>query len=187
MKNKYDTKELETERLILKKGTSEDCIKVYEYDMSKCRGVGGVDVLEKSLNKIDFIGDDSEKYYNECINNKMYDWYIYLKNGTPIGNIVADREDNNINSIELSFNMHPNYWRKGYMTEAVRCIIDYLLDNYYDNIIISYDTGNIKSKSFIEKLGFNYYKTIKNAYEKNGIMIDTILLIMNKDDWKNNK
>ena len=73
------------------------------------------------------------------------------------------------------------------MTEAVRCIIDYLLDNYYDNIIISYDTGNIKSKSFIEKLGFNYYKTIKNAYEKNGIMIDTTLLIMNKDDWKNNK
>ena len=35
MKNKYDTKELECERLVLKKGTSEDCIKVYEYDMLK--------------------------------------------------------------------------------------------------------------------------------------------------------
>ena len=183
MKNKYDTKELECERLVLKKGTSEDCIKVYEYDMLKCRGVGGINVLEKSLNKIDFIGSDSEKYYDECIKNRMYDWYVYLKDGTPIGNVVADREDNSINSIELSFNMHPNYWRKGYMTEAVKCIINYLLDNYYDNIIIGYDTGNVRSKSFIEKLGFNYYKTIKNVYEKNGIMIDTTLLIMNKNDW----
>ena len=69
------------------------------------------------------------------------------------------------------------------MTEAVKCIINYLLDNYYDNIIIGYDTGNVRSKSFIEKLGFNYYKTIKNVYEKNGIMIDTTLLIMNKNDW----
>ena len=113
-------------------------------------------------------------------------FHIYLNDGTPIGNIVADREDDNISSIELSFNMHPNYWRKGYMTEAIKCIISYLLDNYYDNIVIGYETGNIKSKSFIEKLGFRYYKTINNVYEKNGINIDVNLLIMNKKDWKNN-
>lgn len=186
MLNKYETIELKTDRLILKKGTSEDCIKVYEYDMLKCRGVGGIDIIEKSLGKIDFIGSDNKKYYEQCKTNKMYDWYIYLNDGTPIGNIVADREDDNINSIELSFNMHPNYWRKGYMTEAVKCIISYLLDNYYNNIVIGYETGNIKSKSFIEKLGFTYYKTINNVYEKNGINIDVNLLIMNKKDWKNN-
>lgn len=186
MLNKYETTELKTNRLILKKGTSEDCVKVYEYDMLKCRGVGGIDIIEKSLSKIDFIGNDNKKYYEQCKTNKMYDWYIYLNDGTPIGNIVADREDDNINSIELSFNMHPNYWRKGYMTEAIKCIISYLLDNYYDNIVIGYETGNIKSKSFVEKLGFRYYKTINNVYEKNGINIDVNLLIMNKKDWKNN-
>ena len=186
MLNKYETTELKTNRLILKKGTSEDCVKVYEYDMLKCRGVGGIDIIEKSLSKIDFIGSDNKKYYEQCKTNKMYDWYIYLNDGTPIGNIVADREDDNNNSIELSFNMHPNYWRKGYMTEAIKCIISYLLDNYYDNIVIGYETGNIKSKSFIEKLGFRYYKTINNVYEKNGINIDVNLLIMNKKDWKNN-
>lgn len=186
MLNKYETTELKTNRLILKKGISEDCIKVYEYDMLKCRGVGGIDIIEKSLSKIDFIGNDNKKYYEQCKTKKMYDWYIYLNDGTPIGNIVADREDDNISSIELSFNMHPNYWRKGYMTEAIKCIISYLLDNYYDNIVIGYETGNIKSKSFIEKLGFRYYKTINNVYEKNGINIDVNLLIMNKKDWKNN-
>ena len=186
MLNKYETIELKTDRLILKKGTSEDCVKVYEYDMLKCRGVGGIEIIEKSLSKIDFIGSDNKKYYEQCKTNKMYDWYIYLNDGTPIGNIVADREDDNNNSIELSFNMHPNYWRKGYMTEAIKCIIIYLLDNYYDNIVIGYETGNIKIKSFIEKFGFSYYKTINNVYEKNGINIDVNLLIMNKKDWKNN-
>ena len=52
---KYDTIELVTDRLVLKKGTSEDCIKIYEYDMLKFRGVAGEDILEKSKTKIDFI------------------------------------------------------------------------------------------------------------------------------------
>ena len=45
MLNKYETTELKTNRLILKKGTSEDCVKVYEYDMLKCRGVGDIDKI----------------------------------------------------------------------------------------------------------------------------------------------
>lgn len=183
---KYDTIELVTDRLVLKKGTSEDCIKIYEYDMLKFRGVAGEDILEKSKTKIDFIGKDSEKYYEECMQNKTFDWYIYLKDRTPIGNVVADREIEEINSIELSFNMHPDYWRKGYMKEAVTKIMDYLFEIGYENIIIGYDTGNYKSKSFAENLGFINYEIIENAYQKNGININNNLMIMPKDIWKSN-
>ena len=97
----YKTKYLETDRLILKKGNSKDCIKVYEYDLVKCRGIAGKEVLEKVNSSIDFIGEDSELYYKECENNKIYDWFIYLKDGTPIGNITADRQIEDINSIEV--------------------------------------------------------------------------------------
>lgn len=180
---KYDTKELTTNRLIIKKGTSKDCIKIYEYDMLKCRGIGGEDVIEKVKTPIDFIGADYDKYYEKCIKNKMFDWYVYLKDGTPIANITADREIENINSIELSFNMHPNYWRKGYMKEAVSRVIDYLFEIGYSNIIIGYDTGNKKSALFAKCLGFKEYKELKNTHQKNGITINTYLMILSKKDW----
>lgn len=183
---KYDTKELTTNRLIIKKGTSKDCIKIYEYDMLKCRGIGGEEVIEKVEIPIDFIGADSDKYYEECAKNKMFDWYVYLKDGTPIANITADREIKDINSIELSFNMHPNYWRKGYMKEAVSRVIDYLFEIGYFNIIVGYDTGNKKSESFAKSLGFKEYKELENTHQKNGININTYLMILSKEDWSFN-
>ena len=185
MNRKYITKEINTKNLILKKGCSEDCAKVYEYDMLKCRGIAGEDVTVKSNKKVDFIGPDTDHYYNYiCVKEKMFDWYVYLKKtNEPIANIVADREIKEINSIELSFNMHPDYWRKGYMTESVIAVINYLFSLGYDNIIMGYDDGNIKSESFIKKLGFSFYKRLENVYQKNGQNIGTTLMIMSKDNW----
>lgn len=180
--NKYDTKTLYTKRLVLKKGTSKDSIKVYEYDMLKCRGILGEEIIEKVKEPIDFIGEDSKKYYEDIAKEKMFDWYIFLDDKTPIGNITADREIKSLNSIELSFNMHPDYWRKGYMLEAVTKVIEFLFDKGYSNIIIGYDTGNKKSEAFAKKLGFKEYKKISNSYQKNGINIDTYLMILSKNN-----
>lgn len=72
------------------------------------------------------------------------------------------------------------------MKEAVTKIMDYLFEIGYENIIIGYDTGNYKSKSFAENLGFINYEIIENAYQKNGININNNLMIMPKDIWKSN-
>lgn len=56
----YDTVTLTTDRLILGKGTSKDCIKIYEYDLLKCRGIAGEEIFVRSEEPIDFIGDDAE-------------------------------------------------------------------------------------------------------------------------------
>lgn len=186
MNEKYRTIRLETDRLIIDKGTSEDCIKIYEYDMLKCRGIAEEEKIELSKDLVDFIGPDNNEYYDKvCVDEKMFDWYIYLKsNNYPIGNVTADREIDEINSIELTFNMHPNYWRNGFMSEAVKKIINYLFDKGYDNIIMGYDDGNVKSKSFIEKLGAKFYYTKENAYQKNGVNISTTLMIISKESWK---
>ena len=178
----YETVKLETKNLVLKKGTSKDCIKIYEYDMQKCRGVAGEDVLVKSDKEVNFIGDNVDEYYNfYCKEEKMYDWYVYLKpNLDPIANITADREIEDIQAIELAYNMHPDYWRKGYMQEAIKAVMEYLFSIGYENIVMGYEDGNIKSKNLINKLGLTDYITIENQYQKNGININTYNKIINK-------
>ena len=156
---KYETKRLETNRLIIDKGTSLACKKIYEYDLTKCTGVDGRNDLVKLKEGIDFIGENKDEYYKECENERMFDWYIFLKNSNePIGNIIADRESDKDSSIEISYNAHPDYWGNGYIPEALREIIQYLKKLNYKKIIIHFYEGNDKSKRACEKLGFKFVK-----------------------------
>ena len=161
---KYETKKLETERLILKKGDSSASKKVYEYDLTKCTGIDGQNELIKFDEPIDFIGPDVDEYYNDCEVEKMYDWYLYLKESNiPVGNVLADREDEN-GSIELSYNIHPKFWGNGYAVEAIETIIDYLKQLDYKKIVIHFYAGNDKSKRVCEKLNFKFNKVEEKFY-----------------------
>lgn len=173
----YITPFLTTERLLMKRGISTDYKKVYEYDFTKLRDITGEFIYEKlDPKKIEGM---EEPYDNS------YDWIIYLKDGMiPIANIVADREQKEINAIELAFNTHPNYWRKGYTKEALIKIMEYLFNRGYENILCGYDNGNIKSKNIIEKLGFLPYSIKENAWTKNDIPITTFMTIMSKEKFK---
>ena len=84
---KYIIPTIETNRLILKKGTYEDYVQVYEYDYTRLRNING---------EFEFVKYDPEKlrgvekYADEEEN--VLDFIVYLKdNNKPIGNIVYDR------------------------------------------------------------------------------------------------
>ena len=177
---KYITPKLNTERLILKKGNFEDYAKVYEYDFLKLRGINEEISLVKQ-NIEDIKGFDT---YAET-NDGVFDWIVYLKNESiPIANIIADRENKELNSIEIAFNMHPKYWNKGYMTEAIIEVLKFLFEYGFDNVICGYSEGNIKSKNIGEKLGFEFLNKIDNAWFKNGIPITDYKTIMSKEKFK---
>ena len=173
----YETPQLETERLILKRGKKEDYIRVYEYDFTKLRDIAG---------EFEFVKQDPKRIEGfEEPYEESYDWIVYLKETMePIANIVADREIKELKSIELAFNTHPNYWRVGYTTEALIEIMKFLFNNGYENILCGYDEGNFKSKAIGEKLGFVPYKVVENAWIKNGISITSYTSILSKERYK---
>jgi [ribosomal protein S5]-alanine N-acetyltransferase len=185
----YETIELQTERLVLKKGSIEDYVSVYEYDMRKVRDIAGEFKLEKQdPNEIKaWFKNGIDEYYSDCmIIKQAYDWIVYLKNEMiPIGNIIADRPREELSAIELAFNLHPNYWGNGYMPEAITETLNYLFKIGYENVIMGYDEGNIKSKRVCEKLGFQQFELKNSNWIKNGVTINTYILIMNKEDWYN--
>lgn len=174
---KYITPKLETERLILKRGTYEDFVKVYEYDFTKLRDIAGefeyVKYDPEKLREFETYADEEEN---------VYDWIIFLKEtNEPIGNVTADREIKELKSTELSFNLHPSYWGNGYMKEAVVEIMKFLFENGFENVICGYDEGNKKSKNLGEKIGFIPYSKKENAWMKNGISISSYKTIMSKE------
>ena len=177
----YKTPQLESERLILKKGSEEDFVKVYEYDFTKLREICGEFEFVKNDPKISALfATDSEKTEN------MYDWIIYLKESMePIGNVFADSEIKELNSIEIGCNLHPNYWGNGYMKEAIVEVMRFLFKNGYNNIICGYDEGNNKSKRMQEKIGFEFYKKEPNSWVKNGTPITKYTNIMSEDTFNN--
>lgn len=183
--NNYETVMLTTKRLVLNKGMVEDYLKVYEYDFKKLMGIEDMieyEVQDKNKIKNWFKGGIN-KYYKKIVKAHMFDWIIY-KDNTAIGNILTGDENLTDNSIELFFNIHPNYWGKGYAKEAATAIIDYLFEIGYDKILCGYLDGDNKSKNVLSKLGFKPYKIKYDAVEveKNKI-VDNYITIMTKEDW----
>ena len=152
---------------------------MYEYDFRKLRDVGGEFVYVKlDPAMLDGFADDADE--EDTLN-----WVLFLKDSMkPIGDLVADRIDPDIHAIELAFNLHPDYWGKGYMPEAVNKAMEYLFSLGFENIVCGYEEGNHKSKRVIEKLGFESYKTTPNAWQKNGQPITTYDYILSKEKFE---
>ena len=178
---KYITPILYTERLVLKKGSLEDYEKVYEYDFRELRDINGTFRLVKQ-NIHDIKGFDT--YADET--DEVFDWIIYLKDDNiPIANITADREKKDIKAIEISFNMHPKYWKKGYMSEAIMRVLEFLYEYGFENILCGYSEGNEKSKQIGKKLGFDLFEIQKDAWVKDGIPITDYKTILSKEKFYN--
>lgn len=177
---KYITPTLETERLILKRGSYTDYVKVYEYDFTRLRDINGE--FEFVKNNPDSLRG-FETYADE--EDNVLDFIVYIKdNMEPIGNIVADRYNEELNSLEISLNLHPTHWRKGYMTEALLKVMNYIYINLgIDNIVYGYAEDNIKSKGLSDKIGFEYYDEHIEHYKRIDSDIRIVNTIMSKEKY----
>ena len=177
---KYTIPTLETERLILRKGAYEDYVKVYEYDFTRLKNIAG---------EFEFIKCDPEKirgfetYADE--EDNVLDFILFLKDtNEPVGNITYDRYDKDKKSLEISANTHPNYWRKGYMTEALIKSMKYIFDNLDINeIIYGFAKDNFKSQGLCEKLGFEFKEEYVEHYIRLNKDIESANYIMTKEKF----
>jgi RimJ/RimL family protein N-acetyltransferase len=176
---KYTIPTLETDRLILKRGTLEDYLKVYEYDFTRLRDIGG---------EFEYVKCDPKKiepfitYADEEEN--VLDFILYEKNGEPFGNIVADRYGEHGKSLEISINIHPNYWGLGYAKEAILEIMKYIFANLdIDYVIYGYAEENNKSKRVNDKIGFEPIDKRVEHYTRIDNDVTTIVTSMSKEKF----
>lgn len=154
------TIEMETERLKLRKLKKEDAYELYEglrnqeeFLYYTHREKVTLEEQIKSLENID------EKYKSL----DYYNWVITQKSDNKIVGMINLRVMDIIECVEFSYAIDNRYTKRGYMSEALKKIIEFAMEKMVVNRIQGgCCVSNIASKKVIEKCGLEYEGTLKN-------------------------
>ena len=164
-------KELETERLILRKVT------VNELDDLFNNWGSDVNTTKFLTFKTHSSKEDTMKFINNWINKYEkggLEWAIELKeNHQVIGMISADKSYK-YKCVEVGYSISSKHWNKGLITEALNEIFKYLLNECDYNVIEAIiPRNNIGSIKVAEKCGLTLEATLKKRYkDKDNIVQD---------------
>lgn len=163
---------LETDKLILRRfvlSDAEDMFKNYGSDpeVSKFLSWNVHKNIEDSKNTINF--------FMEAYNRDSFHWAIILKeNNELIGDIAVNHIDKKNHNCEIGYQLGSKFWGNGYATEALKKVIDFLLDECNFHLIeCKYVVSNPASGRVMEKAGMRKdavlperrYNKFTNTYE----------------------
>ena len=140
-------------------------------------------LIPKSVEDVaEFIGKTSVEV------NVPGTWYqlviIQKDSGVLIGDIGIHFLDNS--QVEIGYTLDKQFRGKGYGTEALRKVIDYLLNNLNKHrIIASIDPTNEKSIRLIERLGFRKEAHFVESLFFQGKWVDELVYAILAREWNN--
>ena len=175
--------QLETERLILRDWRNSDLQALHYYCKNPNVGPNAGWKPHTSIS-------ESRVILNGFITNGEV-WAIALKeNDTVIGSlgIHRDRKRMSGNIRTIGYSLSEEFWNQGYMTEAVKRVLDYLFNTLYIELAAIYHFDfNTASRRVIEKCGFTYEGIIrKSIVLYDGSVLDEVSWSMTRDEYLNN-
>lgn len=152
---------METERLIIRRFSSNDWQDLYEY-------LSQAEVVRYEPYEV-FTEDASKKEAISRSNNNDF-WAICLKDsGKVIGNIYLSKQS--FETWEIGFVCNKNYQGHGYVTEAAKTLLNQIFNNQNAyRVVAMCNPQNKSSWQLLERLGFRREgHLIKNIYFKKDI------------------
>lgn len=172
---------LNTPRLFLQQILPEDQSFIFE-------GLSDPDVIR-------FYGVSYDTFQSASVQMEWYEQM--LKEGSGVAWKIVDRESKKAMGVvavylykpahkraEVGFWILPQFWNRGYASEALRAAIDYWrIEKLLHRMEAFVEEGNNASKRILEKAGFIYEGTMKDCEIKNGkfISLQIFGLIMETD------
>jgi ribosomal-protein-alanine N-acetyltransferase len=161
-----------------------------------------IDFLVECRNDIDFWGEyvpigeqiskaEWMKYFdnpsNLAIVIEMKTFIVQKKDGIKIG-LICHRLNQPYKWMEISYFFAPSERGKGYGTEAVQLMVDYLfLSKELARIHAIADVRNKASQRVLEKAGFQREGTMRKCVFNRGELIDYYLYGILREEWKEPK
>lgn len=183
--NNLGTITLETERLILRRFKIEDARQMYnnwatDKECSK--------FLSWEVHKdISETKEILEKWINDYENNS-YNWVVEIKsNHELIGSISVIKNYEKDFYCEIGYCYGSKYWGKGYATEALKKVIDYLLNECKFNLVEAcHISGNPASGRVMQKAGMHKEAVLtERKFNKHTKQLDDLIFYsITRKEWK---
>ena len=177
-----NTKTLETERLILRKFTIEDAecmFKNWATDPNTSKFLNWEP--HKNIDETkEFISKKFPRY-----EDGLYNWVVELKDTHEIiGSIGEEGKNIKNKTIALGYCYGSKFWNHGYGTEALRKVLEYLLNEQEFYLVeANYRSSNPASGRIMEKAGMKYDGTLRERkVNPDGSRADTICYSIKKDE-----
>jgi len=159
-----------------------------------------VDFLVECLNDIDFGGEyvpigeqiskaEGMKYFDSPPNlaslTEAKTFIVQKKDGTKIG-FIYHQLNQPYKWMEIGYFFAPSERGKGYGSEAVQLMVDYLFKELARIHAIA-DVRNSASQRVLEKAGFQREGTMRKCLFNRGEWRDYYLYSILKEEWRNQK
>jgi [ribosomal protein S5]-alanine N-acetyltransferase len=169
------TKELQTERLILRRLTIEDTESVYNNwanDNAVTYYLSWPTHKDKNVTK-----GVLENWINNYSKNDFYQWAIVPKEiNEPIGTISVVDKNDDIQMVEIGYCIGKQWWNKGLTSEALNAIIKYFFEEIKVNRIEAWhDIKNQNSGKVMAKCGMKYEGHLRQSRKNNTGISDHII------------
>jgi [ribosomal protein S5]-alanine N-acetyltransferase len=174
---------LETERLKLVNITQNYAENMFEIfsleEVTKYYGSDPFTVKDEAIKLIDMF----QKNFHE---KRSIRWGIILKQEeTFIGTLGLNGLQLKNMKSEIGYELHPNYWRNGYASEAIKEIIRFSFEDLALNRIGAVVfPDNQASLNLLEKLGFMKEGLLRDYLHQNNQFHSTFMLSLLKQEWE---
>ena len=176
------TKELTTERLILRKFIPGDESAMY-------RNWASDSEVTRFLTWPTHTSEDVsrtilENWLKEYDRDDYYQWAIVYE-GEPIGSISVVSHNDRVEKAEIGYCMGKNWWHRGIMSEALAAVIAFLFDEVgYQRIESRHDPRNPHSGGVMRKCGMTFEGTHRRADRNNQGICDASHYAILKEEYK---
>ena len=166
------TKELQTERLILRRLTIDDTESVYNNwanDDEVTYYLSWSTHKDKNVTK-----EVLENWIKNYPNNDFYQWAIVPKElNEPIGTISVVNKNDDIQMVEIGYCIGKQWWNKGITSESLNALINYFFEDINVNRIEAWhDINNPNSGKVMVKCGMKYEGTLRQSRKNNSGISD---------------
>ena len=167
-------------RVYIREFKISDLYDVYEYCKDEFVGPNAGWPPHKNI-------DETRSVLLNIIHNKESFAIVEKTSNKVIGSIglYNDNKREEPNCKMIGYVLNRNYWGKGIMQEAVLSLINFVFTKTQIVLLSIYHfPSNLRSKRVIEKCGFLYEGTIRNATRLyNGAMVDNMCYSLTREEF----
>ncbi len=177
------TRNIETERLILRRFTVEDSPVMFRNWASDPHVTEYLiwPAYTDENGVMEYLRSVTVQYNNPT----FYEWAIVLKSSNePVGSIGCVRLREEIAAMELGYCLGRQWWRRGLVPEALQAVIQFLFTNTDVNRIeAKHDVRNPASGAVMKKCGMQYEGTLRQAACYNQGLCDAALYSILREEF----